>query len=513
MDTFCGLVCVIGIGIVIFYIVASISDANKKSREEREAKERARQQRISNHKSNIESQKNSFNNTITGFFKGQPVGYNTSYSYDSVYSSLLQIIDNVRNENTALKNDSASADESLVNHLVARADQFKQFGKAVQATTFKTMVIPNDYGKIDKTYWNEVRGMNAQDVDTTMSAYSRWLNGAETDKFKAINPESIHAYAWFYATEKPYSASKFKTAIDAFFYIYKGTFADLTVAEFYAIKQMGGDDVLRDRVREMLKNCKYTSEELTMIASGLMWMNAYQEESMVLQYMLSNGMQMTPKTQDRLHSLSNGGGKAPSGFEVTSNESKMYFDVSSLAWKDEEYTGLFENLAFQDKTLSYSLAVRDEDKELFITQGIKVPDMNLILRKIKDVFSEEYGDSANAELKHCIALSGSGEEAMDGILAESQECAQMGILVHVARIGKKLNIKFYTLFMPSGSNLMEQKQQALSLYKKLSPSVTMWESSMKDTILMGIQQLLNATPNINGSDIKESNETSDDLIF
>ena len=40
---------------------------------------------------------------------------------------------------------------------------------------------------------------------------------------------------------------------------------------------------------------------------------------------------------------------------------------------------------------------------------------------------------------------------------------------------------------------MDQKQQALSLYKKLSPSVAMWESSLKDTILFAIQQLLNST--------------------
>ncbi len=32
------------------------------------------------------------------------------------------------------------------------------------------------------------------------------------------------------------------------------------------------------------------------------------------------------------------------------------------------------------------------------------------------------------------------------------------------------------------------------MYNKLSPSVTLWESSIKDTTLMAIQQLLNITP-------------------
>ena len=88
----------------------------------------------------------------------------------------------------------------------------------------------------------------------------------------------------------------------------------------------------------------------------------------------------------------------------------------------------------------------------------------------------------------------------------------MGILVHVARIGKKLNIKFYTLFMPSGTRIVDQKQQVLSLYKKLSPSVAMWESSMKDTVLMAIQQLLNEEPQttFNGGN---TSDNSDKPIF
>lgn len=224
---------------------------------------------------------------------------------------------------------------------------------------------------------------------------------------------------------------------------------------------------------------------------------------------------MTPKMQERLHSLANGGGKAPDGFNVTSSGSAVYFDVSALAWKDEDFTGLFENLAFKEKNLTYSLAVRDENKELFLTGGVAVPGTPAILNKLNSVFMEEYGTVVSIAKKNCIALSGSGEERMEGILVQSSECRQMGILVHVARIGKKLNIKFYTLFMPTGARLSDQKQQALSLYKKLSPSVTMWESSLKDTALMAIQQLLNAAPQttFTSDPVSHDSDSSDGPIF
>ena len=129
-----------------------------------------------------------------------------------------------------------------------------------------------------------------------------------------------------------------------------------------------------------------------------------------------------------------------------------------------------------------------------VGQSFSLDDPKIVLEKIQEVFADEYGNAVVSMCKDCIALSGSGEEKISGILSQSKECEQLGIFVHIARIGKKLNIKFYTLFMPVSGDLADQKQQALSMYKKLSPNVTMWEDSLKDTILIAIQQMLNNTP-------------------
>ena len=107
-------------------------------------------------------------------------------------------------------------------------------------------------------------------------------------------------------------------------------------------------------------------------------------------------------------------------------------------------------------------------------------------------FNYEYGNVVKATSKNFVALSGSGQETIPGILIQSKECKHMAILVHIARIGKKLSIKFYTLFMPVGVTANDQKQNALSLFKKLSPTVSTWESSLKDSVLLIIQQILNS---------------------
>lgn len=468
---------------------------------------------IQEHRRKVDAAKNYFNGiksgfdgTLSGFFNG------THGSYQNTYSSLKNSVSNMEAANRTLKklskNDDCSGTISSCSKL---ADEFSAFGQRVNRLPYTRMMDSANYGRIQKAYLDSVRSMNKSTADTIIANCERNMSSHSYSQIFAIDIEAVLRCVWFYATDKPYSADSFKKAVNIFNRLVEKPHVDVTIAELYAMKQMGGEDVLRDRIRNLLKTT-HTAEELTLIASALMWINAYQAENMILQHMLSTGMQMSAKTQERLHSLTNGGGKAPSGFNVASNNSALYFDVSALAWKDDEYTGLFENLAFQEKTLSYSLAVRDEDKDLFITNSINVPGTAKILTKLSSVFAEEYGSGVTAELKKCIALSVSGEENMEGILVESNECKQMGILVHVARIGKKLNIKFYTLFMPSGTILADQKQQVLSLYKKLSPSVAMWESSMKDTVLMAIQQLLNAEPQttFNGGN---ATKTSDGPIF
>ncbi len=388
---------------------------------------------------------------------------------------------------------------SLSHHL---ADAFKRYEEEVNQLTLSKMMLLDSYGKIDITYWNYICNGNKQATADYIANCESLLDSTKFDEIFKLNIENILSCVWYFATEKIFSASDFKKAKIVFYRIYRRNHVDIIIAELYVKKRIGGEDVLHNRIRDFLKNPN--TNMLTIIASSLMWMNAYQSENMILQYMLTNSIEMTAKTQERLHSLTNGGGKIPGGFNVESSNEYLYFDVSALAWKEEEYIGLFENLAFQDKTLAYSLAIRDESKELYISQGFNLPNSSTILDKFKLVFNEEYGKTVDVSWVNCIALSGSGEEKIDGILVTSNEWKQMGIVIYIAKIGKKLNIKFYTLFMPTGSNLAEQKQQALSMFQKLSPSITMWESSLKDTMLMSVQQLINQSTYSDNKKMHES---------
>lgn len=444
-----------------------------------------KQRRIGELKSMYYEQVEYFDDGLSNFFS-------VSFTpYQETYLQLNRCVEQMLDINTRLKKESNNDDFSLLIEKYSElALNFAGLGEKVKRLPYTCMMDPVHYGKIQESYLNSLKSLTRSMVAQIISNCEERILEKNYAAIVAIDTDVILRCVWFCAVSKPYSVELFKRAVFIFNCLVEKPHVDITVAELYAMKQMGGEDILQERVRHIIKT-PYSYQQMTIIASSLMWLNAYYTENIVLQYMLKEGMQMDAKTQERLHSLSNGGGNAPSSFDVSSSETELYFDVSSLAWKDGEYFGLFENLAFQEKKLLYSLAVRNEDKNLHITKEIEIPTVNVILEKINTVFYEEYGGVVTAKIRNCIALSGNDHEQMEGILIESNECKHMGILVHVARIGKRLNIRFYTLFLPDNDSLIEQRQKVISLYKQLSHSMTVWESSMKETVLLALQQLLN----------------------
>ena len=421
---------------------------------------------------------------------------------DTIYKNKCQFLEQIKATNLRLVqvdpsldkgNDIATAENATLSKIKRIMDKYKAFGDHAAALPASQMMDLANYGKVHSAFLDPVRGMQRADVSRYISRCEEIAEQGNPMELVSVSVERLLQCVWFLGMEKTFSAAEFRHAVRVFWRFYPNRDVDTVLAEYYAKMQVGSEDALREPIRELLKdNRERDFVFLSTLASGLMWMKAYQSEQTVLQYMLSNGLHMTSKMQERLHALSSNGGKAPSGYDVVSTEKSFYFDVSALAWKDEEYTGLFDNLAFQDKALTYALAVRDEDKELMVALGVRMPTSAALAEKFNAVFAEEYGPGVKAQMQQCIALSGNGEEPMEGVLVTSEECPQLGVMIHLGKIGKKLIIKFYTLFIPSGTDLAAQKQQALSMHKKLSPIIAMWESGLKDTMLLAVQQLLNS---------------------
>ena len=485
METCCLIVVVAVIGLIIYSISSSVSEKNA----EREKKIKNYKNALANGKSNVNSQVQYAKNCALNFFDENTVKYDTeqqlnSYTKSSIASmqnciqSANQFIAEMKRVNGELVKVNSQADQSqeirklekqAVSKIKNMINSFEKFQNKVCRIPYCKMIEENNYGMVNNGYWDMISSMERSKAKNYILNFERTLNNRDFNEIMKLDVEELIKCIWRLAVDSNFLASDFQKGEKAFRRIYRLNHPDVVLAGFYAKQKVGGDAVLRDPIREFLR-AEEDSKKLALVASGLMWMKAYQSETTVLQSMLT----------------------APGGFSAKSANDLIYFDVSALAWRDDEYNGLFENLAFEGKILTYSLAVCDENKEILLPQGLNVPGVASVLNKFQSAFAKEYGSGVTAKAVKCVAMSGSGEEKMRGILAVSDQCRQMGILMHIAKIGKKVNIKFYTLFMPESRNLSEQKQQSLSMYKKLSPTVTMWESSLKDTMLRAVEQLINA---------------------
>ena len=477
---------------------------NAERRKELEAEATQRKAEIIRLLNQINTQIQNFNKCLTDFF-AYPVVVFQIEPYKSTEIQLDGYIAELNQLNLKL-NKYGLSQTRLIEATSVTVNAFNELGHRVNQLPLVVMTEPYNYGKRNAYRWDNTRNLSKQYVDKVISQYETFLDkdGGFLDIYK-IDIQLVLDCIWFYATAKPYSQANYNRAVAVFERVYRKSHIDIVIAELYAKMQIGGENALHEQIGKILQR-NFSAEELHIIASSLMWMNAYRSEHMVLQHMLEKGLQMPAKAQERLHSLANIGGKAPIGFDVVSTENVLFFDVTALTWKDNEYQGFFDNLAFQEKQLSYSLAIRDETKELFTAQKLTILQPEKILSHMDELFRVEYGDVVSAKQVTAVALAGSGAEDLACVLITSSECKHLGLLVHTTQIGKRLRIKFYTLFMPDKALLESQKQHALSMYQKLSPTITGWESSIKDTALIAIQQLLN-TSSVN------STSADDSLLF
>ena len=481
METCC---CIVGVIIAICVIYSIYEDS--------EQKEQEKKKKIESFKSSYQYNREEFERDLECFFNSyQNNMYETSFGH--FLSQMENHLNNMKSCNRDLKpltnNDVYGKDIKKYTTLL---NKFKGSAQRWDSFSINKMMNESNYGTINTSYWNTMCSLTKAQADSIISQCEKYKNLKSYLSLMSADVDAILKCIWFYAASKPFSAQSFSRAVAVFRYFVKRDHTDIVIAELYAKNQMGGDNVVQENVRKMIKDFHYINKDmqLTSIASSLMWMKAYNSEKTVLQYMLDNGVQMPVKAQERLHSLANGGGKAPNIYNAKTSSN---FDVSSIGWSDADFNNFFDNLSFQEKKLTYSLAMRDEDKNLLISSPINLPDNIEIANILNAKFSYEYGNVVKATSKNFIALSGSGKENIPGILIQSKECKHMAILVHISRIGKKLSIKFYTLFMPVGATANDQKQLAISLFKKLSPTASNWESSMKDSVLLIIQQILNSS--------------------
>jgi hypothetical protein len=285
------------------------------------------------------------------------------------------------------------------------------------------------------------------------------------------------------------------------------------LADLYVAKNMG-EGVLRMKTEYVYAwlDAKISGKLVThceVLASGLMWMKAFELEAEVLRRMADGGvlsdaklqerlcfLESDAKLQERLRFLESDGDKGPAVHDIEAKEGLLQFDYSSMNWENDDYNLFFKNMEYENKRLAYALTVREWSKTLMVAGKKSFSNENLF-GKIEEMIDDEYENAVGCGMQQCEILADGTADEIEGILLKPDKKSlgfdHVASFVNIFKIGKNLNIRIYTLFMPTAETLEKQTQQALLLKKNLNPNVLAFENSLQASILRVIEAFVSDT--------------------
>lgn len=277
----------------------------------------------------------------------------------------------------------------------------------------------------------------------------------------------------------------------------------LLASQWQMTNRIAGEEVILEKLKNYY-NENYQGQDLIRIkneeyiASALMWMGAYRSEKMVLNNILAKGTPMSPECQSRLNTITrlgsapNSFARQSTGIDGQENLHQMgnCINLAALAWKDNDYSSFFDDLILKNQSLKECLALREDCKDPI--PAARMPEKEEIKDAVLRALRVDYEESATCESFSAVAVSEGVEDTITGFLLKTNECPHLGILLCLIKIGKKVTIKYYSLFLPNDDSIQLQRKKALSMFKRLSPTDAGWEDSLKSTVTIALQRMLNS---------------------
>lgn len=382
-----------------------------------------------------------------------------------------------------------------------------------------TILIQDKYGAANE---EKIRRIKEYSLSEYSKTFDEWNQKQNTEE--KFNFDYVFEAMWKFAFTKPCDLDRFGQAINILNeYLYTlpenqlsedGYIEclDVVLAELYVAKEFG-EKVLREKRKIMdkwvnyyislfthigktLKTTSYGAGPCVELASGLKWMGLYNLEADVLRKIVTAGLSLSDELQERLRFIENIGNDLKKVYEVDKNADYLSLDYATLNWREEDFSKLFQTLVFENKTLEYSLTIREWSKNI-IMENRQTLDLNEAFAIVQNVIADEYLSSVKCRKTEIQLLSEDGTESRKTGLLVIPDKSQVGfdyigLLLNVIGFGRNINLRIYTMFMPVGSSLETQKQQALTLKKNTNPDIVAFENGLQTSVLKGMETYMNS---------------------
>ncbi len=293
---------------------------------------------------------------------------------------------------------------------------------------------------------------------------------------------------------------------------------DMIVAESIRFNHVGMIDKINDQLKDLLNDFilnrdEMDAEQFSVLQRVFAYLKAYEQEKIVLEFMVLNNIPRNEAQEKRLLFLKNTGGMS-GGFgnvnipeEIYVDEpEKLTFDYRCISWGESQIKGYLNYFSGENRRMMLPVVVDDWNNNLEI-KGIKW-SLNDLLRSLNCGLKDNFGDKYQVEVVESGALAEGWIDYSDSILVKedanfSNRYPWLQFVISAEQLTlSQISFSIFVLYHPEYdfvndtdcvkvNSAMINKLVALKL--KQNPKLNNYINVTKSVIISELEKYLNGT--------------------
>lgn len=274
---------------------------------------------------------------------------------------------------------------------------------------------------------------------------------------------------------------------------------DMLIADAIHLSKINSINQINDSLSTFLNilcpELEIKPEQYCILQEVFAWLKAYEQETMVLDAMVNNGISRTKKQDNRLAFLNSNKSSSTSNnirnyvdgqthdisHAKQNEEGVLYYDYRFMSMNDDEVSNLFNSLSMENKTLNNAIVVGEWTNSVEM-QGIAWNN-DSIKNCIDKTLKKNFGDKFVVSIKECGVSSEGWMDTTPSIVITGDSNQVMPWLAFIISgeqiILNHMNISIYTVYKPNvdvlSENIYERNQliekKVMMLRKKQNPKI------------------------------------------
>lgn len=289
---------------------------------------------------------------------------------------------------------------------------------------------------------------------------------------------------------------------------------DVLIADAIVYKRSGSIEKINEDLINFLEigRGELEKEQYDILREVFSFLQAYEQESIILEYMVKHNIPRTEEQERRLvflrqnlSTLTQSENSLEQELPYTEYEGKLVYDYRSVTWSDQQVETYFNLLSAENKLAHNILVVAEWFKNLNIKNDIRW-DIEKINQQISNCLKENFGDYMLCNLIEASSLSGEFLEFDQVIYINEKDTTMskypwLSFIVSAEQMTRKqISVSIYALYIPEKDNMtiddiIRRNQMTaakfLSIKNKQNPKVNNYIYTVQSLLIDEIEKAIN----------------------